>query len=143
MIESQTYLALNSYAGTKRNSMACSTNCRKRQLNGGEVFWSNYLVSMDRVILYCVTYRYPGVCMLLVNQGGQVSAVTPWLAGDCKADQNTFLTPPASMEMFHESRADNKTPVIEIMLKQWYSTFVIFVIKTVRKYRGRTAETEP
>lgn len=50
-------------------------------------------------------HRYPGIYMPLVNEGGLVSSVTPWLAGDCKADQNTFLLPPASMETLHESRA--------------------------------------
>ena len=50
-------------------------------------------------------HRYPGIYMPLVNEGGLVSAVTPWLAGDCKADQNTFLMPPAGMETLHESRA--------------------------------------
>ncbi|MBD5552484.1 MAG: cellobiose phosphorylase [Lachnospiraceae bacterium] len=50
-------------------------------------------------------HKYPGIYMPLVNEGGLVSAVTPWLAGDCKADQNTFLLPPAGMETLHESRA--------------------------------------
>lgn len=50
-------------------------------------------------------HKYPGIYMPLVNEGGIVSAVTPWLAGDCKADQNAFLLPPASMETLHESRA--------------------------------------
>ena len=50
-------------------------------------------------------HKYSGIYMPLVNDGGLVSSVTPWLAGDCKADQNTFLLPPASMETLHESRA--------------------------------------
>ncbi|MBD5469346.1 MAG: cellobiose phosphorylase [Lachnospiraceae bacterium] len=49
--------------------------------------------------------KYPGIYMPLVNEGGMVSAVTPWLAGDCKVDQNAFLLPPAGMETLHESRA--------------------------------------
>ena len=50
-------------------------------------------------------HRYPGIYMPLVNEGGLISAVTPWLSGDCKTDQNAFLMPPASMETLHESRA--------------------------------------
>ena len=50
-------------------------------------------------------HKYAGIYMPLVNEGGVISSVTPWLAGDCKTDQNSFLLPPASMETLHESRA--------------------------------------
>ena len=50
-------------------------------------------------------HKYSGIYMPLVNEGGLVSSVTPWLAGDCKTDQNNFLLPPAGMETLHESRA--------------------------------------
>lgn len=48
---------------------------------------------------------YAGVYMPLVNEGGMISSVTPWLSGDCKSGQNAFLLAPASMETLHESRA--------------------------------------
>ena len=50
-------------------------------------------------------HKYSGIYMPLVNEGGLVSSVTPWLAGDCKTDQNNVLLPPAGMETLHESRA--------------------------------------
>ena len=41
----------------------------------------------------------------LVNERGLVSVITPTLHGDLKLDQNTFLTPPVSVEDLHTSRA--------------------------------------
>ena len=41
----------------------------------------------------------------LVNEAGMMSAITPTLNGDIKGDQNTFLTPPVSVEELHTSRA--------------------------------------
>lgn len=41
----------------------------------------------------------------LVNEAGMMSAITPNLNGDVKTDQNTFLTPPVSVEDLHTSRA--------------------------------------
>jgi len=41
----------------------------------------------------------------LVNERGLVSVITPTLHGDIKTDQNTFLTPPVSVEDLHTSRA--------------------------------------
>jgi cellobiose phosphorylase len=41
----------------------------------------------------------------LVNQAGMVSSVTPAFNGDAKADQNSFLLLPASVEDLHNSRA--------------------------------------
>lgn len=41
----------------------------------------------------------------LVNEAGMMSAITPTLHGDIKRDQNTFLTPPVSVEDLHNSRA--------------------------------------
>jgi cellobiose phosphorylase len=41
----------------------------------------------------------------LVNEAGLMSAITPTLHGDVKTDQNTFLTPPVSVEDLHTSRA--------------------------------------
>jgi cellobiose phosphorylase len=41
----------------------------------------------------------------LVNERGLVSVITPTLHGDIKIDQNTFLTPPVSVEDLHTSRA--------------------------------------
>lgn len=38
----------------------------------------------------------PDVYLPLVNEAGMMSSITPFLAGDCKKDQNTFLLPPAS-----------------------------------------------
>ncbi|NLO85976.1 MAG: cellobiose phosphorylase, partial [Clostridiales bacterium] len=49
--------------------------------------------------------KYAGTYFNLVNEGGMMSCVTPWLAGDCKTDQNHFLLAPASMETLHESKA--------------------------------------
>jgi cellobiose phosphorylase len=41
----------------------------------------------------------------LVNEAGIFSAITPTLHGDIKADHNTFLTPPVSVESLHDSRS--------------------------------------
>ena len=41
----------------------------------------------------------------LDNERGLVSVVTPLLHGDIKTSQNTFLTPPVSVEDLHTSRA--------------------------------------
>ena len=41
----------------------------------------------------------------LVNEQGMISVVTPTLHGDAKTGQNTFLTPPVSVEDLHTSRA--------------------------------------
>lgn len=41
----------------------------------------------------------------LVSEKGMVSAITPTLQGDIKTGQNTFLTPPVSVEDLHTSRA--------------------------------------
>ena len=41
----------------------------------------------------------------LVNEAGIFSSVTPTLNGDIKADQNTFLSQPVSVEDLHNSRA--------------------------------------
>ena len=40
----------------------------------------------------------------LVNSAGIFSAVTPTFHGDIKADHNSFLTPPVSVESLHDSR---------------------------------------
>ncbi len=40
--------------------------------------------------------KSPDVYFPLVNEAHMISSVTPWLAGDCKTDQNTFLLCPAS-----------------------------------------------
>lgn len=49
--------------------------------------------------------RHPEIYFPLVNESQMISSITPLLAGDCKADQNTFLLAPASSETLHESRA--------------------------------------
>ena len=41
----------------------------------------------------------------LVNEAGMMSAITPLLHGDVKTGQNTFLTPPVSVEDLHNSRS--------------------------------------
>jgi cellobiose phosphorylase len=41
----------------------------------------------------------------LVNEAGMMSAITPLLHGDAKTGQNTFLTPPVSVEDLHNSRS--------------------------------------
>jgi cellobiose phosphorylase len=41
----------------------------------------------------------------LANEAGMLSAITPLLNGDLKADQNTFLLSPTSAEDLHNSRA--------------------------------------
>ena len=41
----------------------------------------------------------------LVNEVGMMSAITPTLNGDIKADQNTFLTLPVSVEDLHNTRS--------------------------------------
>lgn len=40
----------------------------------------------------------PDIYFPLVNEAHMISSITPWLAGDCKQDQNTFLMVPASEE---------------------------------------------
>lgn len=63
--------------------------------------------------------RYPDVYFPLVNEGGMISCVTPWLAGDCKTDQNHFLLAPASMETLRESRATRNFWVLVDGEKPW------------------------
>src|SRR5512135_1213556 len=41
----------------------------------------------------------------LLNDSGLVSVVSPTLHGDIKTNQNTFLTPPVSVEDLHTSRS--------------------------------------
>src|SRR4030042_3948247 len=41
----------------------------------------------------------------LVNQAGMMSSITPTFHGDAKADQNSFLLLPVSVEDLHNSRA--------------------------------------
>ncbi|MDO9120371.1 MAG: cellobiose phosphorylase, partial [Anaerolineaceae bacterium] len=41
----------------------------------------------------------------LVNQAGMISSVTPTFNGDAKADQNSFLLLPTSVEDLHNSRS--------------------------------------
>jgi len=41
----------------------------------------------------------------LVNEAGMMSSVTPTLHGDAKANQNTFLMPPVSVEDLHNTRS--------------------------------------
>lgn len=66
--------------------------------------------------------RCPEVYFPLVNEGGMMSSVTPLLAGDCKADQNTFLLAPASAETLHESTATRNFWVCEKGKAPWSVT---------------------
>ena len=50
-------------------------------------------------------HRYSSLYFPLGNEAGIFSAVTPTLHGDIKADHNTFLTPPVSVESLHDSRS--------------------------------------
>ena len=50
-------------------------------------------------------HRHSYLYFPLVNEAGMMSAITPTLNGDIKGDQNTFLTPPVSVEDLHNSRA--------------------------------------
>ena len=43
-------------------------------------------------------HRYSTLYFPLGNEAGIFSSVTPTLHGDIKADHNTFLTPPVSVE---------------------------------------------
>ncbi|MDD3336809.1 MAG: cellobiose phosphorylase [Eubacteriales bacterium] len=66
--------------------------------------------------------RYPGVYFPLVNEGSMMSSVTPWLAGDCKTDQNHFLLAPASMETLHESRSTRNLWILSAGERPWSVT---------------------
>ncbi len=46
-----------------------------------------------------------GLYFPLVNEAGLMSCITPSLHGDIKTGQNSFLTPPVSIEDLHNSRA--------------------------------------
>ena len=50
-------------------------------------------------------HRHNSLYFPLVNEAGIFSAVTPTLHGDIKADHNTFLTPPVSIESMHDARS--------------------------------------
>ncbi|MGB8213299.1 MAG: cellobiose phosphorylase [Anaerolineales bacterium] len=50
-------------------------------------------------------HRHSSLYFPLVNDAGIFSAVTPTLHGDIKADHNSFLTPPVSVESLHDSRS--------------------------------------
>ena len=56
--------------------------------------------------------KAPSVYMPLVNGEGMMSSITPFLAGDCKADQNTFLLEPASEQTLTENRASRNFWII-------------------------------
>ncbi len=50
-------------------------------------------------------HRTSSLYFPLGNEAGIFSAVTPTLHGDIKADHNSFLTPPVSVESLHDSRS--------------------------------------
>jgi cellobiose phosphorylase len=50
-------------------------------------------------------HRYNSLYFPLFNEAGIFSAITPTLHGDIKADYNTFLTPPVSIESLHDSHS--------------------------------------
>jgi len=50
-------------------------------------------------------HRYSSLYFPLVNEAGIFSSITPTLHGDIKADHNTFLTLPVSVESLHDSRS--------------------------------------
>jgi cellobiose phosphorylase len=57
----------------------------------------------------------------LINQAGMVSSVTPNFNGDAKADQNSFLLLPTSVEDLHNSRAARNFWVL-VEGKAWSAT---------------------
>ncbi len=50
-------------------------------------------------------HRTSSLYFPLGNEAGIFSAITPTLHGDIKADHNSFLTPPVSIESLHDSRS--------------------------------------
>jgi cellobiose phosphorylase len=50
-------------------------------------------------------HRSSSLYFPLCNEAGIFSAVTPTLHGDIKADHNSFLTPPVSVESLHDARS--------------------------------------
>ena len=84
--------------------------------------------------------RYPEVYLPLVNEGGLISSVTPWLAGDCKMDQNTFLLPPADMEGLLENRPTRNFWVLQEGEDPWSVTGQS-AAQRVRQYTNEEEET--
>ncbi len=64
--------------------------------------------------------KAPDVYFPLVNEAHMISSVTPWLAGDCKTDQNTFLLCPASERTLAE-RTTGRNFWIRVQGKQPWS----------------------
>ena len=63
--------------------------------------------------------KIPGAYLPLVNEAGMISSITPFLAGDCKTGQNTFLLEPAAEQTLTESRASRNFWVIPEKGQPW------------------------
>ncbi len=64
-------------------------------------------------------HRTSSLYFPLVNEAGIFSAITPSLHGDIKADQNTFLTPPTSVEDLHNSRSARNFWILSNGFEAW------------------------
>jgi cellobiose phosphorylase len=62
---------------------------------------------VDDASTFCLRnpHRFSSLYFPLGNEAGIFSSITPTLHGDIKADHNTFLTPPVSVESLHDSRS--------------------------------------
>ena len=58
----------------------------------------------------------------LVNEAGMMSVVTPTLHGDVKTGQNSFLTPPVSVEDLHNTRSARNFWVVVAGADPWSAT---------------------
>ena len=62
---------------------------------------------IDEDASFCMhnPHRYSALYFPLANEAGIFSSITPTFHGDIKADHNTFLTAPVSVESLHDSRS--------------------------------------
>ncbi len=67
-------------------------------------------------------HRYCSLYFPLGNEAGIFSAITPTLHGDIKADHNTFLTPPVSVESLHDSRSARNFWILKEGAEPWSAT---------------------
>jgi cellobiose phosphorylase len=67
-------------------------------------------------------HRTSSLYFPLGNEAGIFSAITPTLHGDIKADHNSFLTPPVSIESLHDSRSARNFWIKVIGVEPWSVT---------------------
>jgi cellobiose phosphorylase len=73
---------------------------------------------------FCLTnpHRFSSLYLPLCNEAGIFSAITPTLHGDIKADHNSFLTPPVSVENLHDSRSARNFWIRLASAEPWSAT---------------------